>query len=229
MGKKNRDAGYLLLVEDEHAVQANNMKILKRRGYVIKQAYTLAEARSIIGQSPPRGIILDLQLPDGSGLDFLRELRMTSQIPVLVLTAMGERDDIIRGFQTGGDDYLTKPYDLSVFLMRVETLLRRSDSIPDTLEYGEITLLPISGRALLNGEDMLLSQKEYAILQLFIQNPDRILTAEFLYEKVWGHEMIEKDNSLKVAISKLRNKLTESYYTVTASRGEGYYIERIEF
>jgi len=228
MSSKNRDAGYLLLVEDEHAVQANNMKILKRRGYTIKQAYTIAEARGIIEKSPPRGIILDLQLPDGSGLDFLRELRLNSSIPVLILTAMGERDDIIRGFQTGSDDYLTKPYDLSVFLMRVETLLRRADAIPDTLEYGEITLMPIAGRALLNGEDMLLSQKEYAILQLFIQNPNKILSAEYLYEKVWGHEMIEKDNSLKVAISKLRNKLAGSHYTVTASRGEGYYIERIE-
>ena len=223
------DTGYLLLIEDEPAVQSNNMKILQRRGYTLKQAFTLAEAREIISKEPPRGIILDLQLPDGNGLDFLKELRKTSAIPVLILTAMGTTEDIVRGFETGSDDYLTKPYDLSVFLMRVETLLRRADAIPDTLEYGEITLLPIAGRALLKGEDMLLSQKEYAILQLFIQNPDKILSAEYLYEKVWGHEMIEKDNSLKVAISKLRNKLTNSHFTVTASRGEGYYIERIEY
>ena len=96
------------------------------------------------------------------------------------------------------------------------------------IEYGGIKLLPMAGRALLNGDDMLLSQKEYAILQLLIQHPERILSTEYLYEKVWGHEMSEKDNSLKVAISKLRNKLVDSNYTVTASRGEGYYIERKE-
>ena len=221
--------GYLLLVEDEPAVQSNNMKILQRRGYAIKQAYTLAEARTLIAQEAPRGIILDLQLPDGSGLDFLADLRKDSDIPVLILTAMGAKEDIVRGFETGSDDYLTKPYDLSVFLMRVQTLLRRASSIPDVLEYGGLQLYPAAGKALLNGEDMLLSQKEYSILQLFVQYPEKILSAEYLYEKVWGYEMIEKDNSLKVVISKLRTKLSDSAYTVTASRGEGYYLERIDF
>jgi len=219
------DKGYLLLIEDEPAVQSNNMKILQRRGYSLKQAFTLAEAREIIDKEPPRGIILDLQLPDGSGLDFLKELRKDSDTPVLILTAMGTTDDIIRGFETGSDDYLTKPYDLSVFLMRVETLLRRAANIPDTLDYGPITLYPVAGRASLEGDDMLLSQKEYALLQLLLQNMDRILSAEYLYEKVWGYELVEKDNSLKVAISKLRTKLADSVYTVTASRGEGYYLE----
>jgi len=227
MNSKKMDTGYLLLVEDEPAVQENNMKILKRRGYEIKQAYTLEEARNIIKASPPKGIILDLRLPDGSGLGFLQELRKESSIPVLILTAMGERDDILRGFQYGSDDYLTKPYDLSEFLMRVEALLRRADAIPEELEYGELKLYPISNSAVLNGVDMLLSQKEYAILQLFVQNPDKILSAEYLYERVWGQDMIEKENSLKVTISKLRNKLQDSKFTITASRGEGYYIENI--
>jgi len=224
----NTGNGYLLLVEDEPAVQSNNMKILQRRGYTLKQAYTLAEARALISEEPPRGIILDLQLPDGSGLDFLRELRQDSDIPVLILTALGAKDDIIRGFETGSDDYLTKPYDLSVFLMRVQTLLRRASSIPDVLEYGGLQLYPAAGKAVLNGEDMLLSQKEYSILQLFVQYPEKILSPDYLYEKVWGYEMVEKDNSLKVVISKLRTKLADSAYTVTASRGEGYYLERIE-
>jgi len=224
----SKDSGYLLLVEDEPAVQSNNMKILSRRGYVIKQAFSLAQARSIINADPPKGIILDLQLPDGNGLDFLRELRKDSIIPVLILTAMGTNEDIVRGFETGSDDYLTKPYDLSVFLMRVENLLRRASIIPDTLDYGQFKLYPAAGRALLDGEDMLLSQKEYSILQLFLQNPDKIMSAEYLYEKVWGHELIENDNSLKVAISKLRSKLAPAKFTVTASRGEGYYLEKTE-
>jgi len=221
----SKDKGYLLLVEDEPAVQSNNLKILQRRGYSLKQAFTLAEARAIVDKEAPRGIILDLQLPDGSGLDFLKELRRTSDIPVLILTAMGTTEDIVRGFELGSDDYLTKPYDLSVFLMRVETLLRRAANVPDSVDYGPIKLHPVAGRATLDGEDMILSQKEYAILQLLLQNMDRILSAEYLYEKVWGQELIENDNSLKVAISKLRTKLADSMYTVTASRGEGYYLE----
>ena len=124
------DEGYLLLIEDEPAVQKNNLKILQRRGYSIKQAFTLAEARVIISDDPPRGIILDIQLPDGNGLDFLKELRKNSDIPVLILTAMGATEDIVKGFEMGSDDYLTKPYDLSIFLLRVEALLKRTANVP---------------------------------------------------------------------------------------------------
>ena len=123
--------GYLLLVEDEPVVQANNTMILERRGYKLKQAYTLEEAREMIKEEPPRAIILDIQLPDGNGLDLLREVRSNSNIPVLVLTAMGTPKDIIKGLEAGGDDYLTKPHDLPTFLKRVETLLRRAALIAD--------------------------------------------------------------------------------------------------
>ena len=220
------ESGYLLLVEDEPMVQMNNKKILQRRGYVIRQAYSLKEAREIIAGEAPRAIVLDIMLPDGDGLEFLQELRKTSNVPVLMLTAMGTSHDIIRGLEAGGDDYLTKPYDLAVFLMRVEALLRRSSLVPDTLETGSLKLDPASGNAYINGEDMVLPQKEYSLLQQFVQHPEKILSAEYLYEKVWGQEKLDEDKSLKVAISKLRAKLSGSGYTITASRGEGYYIER---
>ena len=242
------ESGYLLLVEDEPLVQANNKMILGRRGYSLRQAYSLAEARSIIAQEPPRAIILDIQLPDGSGLDLLQELRggkvgrkntrdgsnsqyiilntQSSNVPVLMLTALGTPEDVIQGLMAGGDDYLPKPYDLSVFLMRVEALLRRASIIPDTLGIGPIKLEPAAGHALLNGEDMRLPQKEYSLLQEFTQHPGKILSAEYLYVKVWGQEFFDEDTALKVAISKLRAKLAGSGYTITASRGEGYYIEK---
>ena len=121
--------GYILLVEDEPVVQANNKMILERRGFKLRQAYTLEEARALIAEEPPRAIILDIQLPDGNGLDLLQEIRNTSSIPVLVLTAMGTPKDIIRGLEAGGDDYLTKPHDLPTFIKRVETLLRRAELI----------------------------------------------------------------------------------------------------
>jgi len=218
--------GYLLLVEDEPIVQVNNRKILSRRGYTLKQAYSLAEARAIVSAEQPRAIVLDIQLPDGNGLDMLKELRRTSNVPVLMLTAMSTSTDIIRGLEAGGDDYLTKPYDLSVFLMRVEALLRRASILPDALGIGSLRLEPASGKAYSGDEDMSLSQKEYSLLQQFIQHPEKILSAEYLHEKAWGKEMLGDDNSLKVAVSKLRKKLAGSGYTITASRGEGYYFER---
>jgi len=125
-GPRQADDGYLLLVDDEPVVQENNKMILERRGYSIKQAFTIAEAWSIVREEPPRAIILDIQLPDGSGLDFLNELRKTSDVPVMMLTAMGTPQDIIRGLEAGGNDYLTKPYGLTVFLKRAGALMDRA-------------------------------------------------------------------------------------------------------
>jgi len=226
MGERNFGSGYLLMVEDEPAVQANNKKILERRGYTVRQAYTLAQAREFIAEEMPRAIVLDIHLPDGLGLDFLKELRKTSNVPVLMLTAMGTPKDIIRGLELGGDDYLPKPYDLTVFLMRLTALLRRAAIIPEILGIGPIKVDVASSKAFFNDTDMGLSQKELSLLQQFMQQPEEMLSAEYLYEKVWGQKMLEKDNSLKVAISKLRSKLQGSGYTIVASRGEGYCFER---
>jgi len=220
------ESGYLLIVEDEPTVQTYNTSILRRHGYTVKQAFTLKEAREAVALSPPRAIILDLLLPDGHGLDFLREIRQTSNAPVLILTAMGTPQDVIRGLQAGGDDYLAKPYDISVFLMRVEALIRRSAILPDTLEIGNLRLEPASAKAYLNGADMLLSQKEYALLQLFVQYPDKTMSVEYLYEKVWGLVSIGEDSSLKNTVYRLRKKLQGSGYNISAERGEGYIFER---
>ena len=128
---KHNKRGYLLLVEDEPVVQANNKMILERRGYQLRQAYTLEDARVMIAEEPPRAIILDIQMPDGNGLDLLQEVRSKLNTPVLVLTAMGTPKDIVNGLEAGGDDYLTKPYDLPTFLKRVEILLRRAELIAE--------------------------------------------------------------------------------------------------
>ena len=221
-----RESGYLLLVEDEPNVQDSNKKILERRGYTIRLAYTLAEARAIIAKEMPRAIVLDIQLPDGNGLDFLREVRKISSVPVLMLTALGTPQHIIQGLEAGGDDYLPKPYDLSVFLMRLTALLRRASLIPETVGVGPIKVDLASNKAYLNGEDMGLSQKEASLLQQFVQYPEQILSTEYLYQKVWGQRMLGQEVSLKVAISKLRTKLMGSGYVIVALRGEGYCFER---
>jgi DNA-binding response OmpR family regulator len=135
MFKKKKPKGYLLLVEDEPDIQIMNRQILMRRGYEMRQAYTVAEAKALVAEQAPRAVVLDIMLPDGSGLDFLKELRegklrpdepSMKDIPVLMLTALGTRDDIIRGLQEGGDDYLPKPYELAVFLARIEKLMEKA-------------------------------------------------------------------------------------------------------
>jgi len=217
---------YLLLVEDDKDVQASNKRMLERRGYKVRQAYTLAQAKAIIGEEAPGAIILDVMLPDGNGLDFLRQFRKTSNIPVLVLTAMDTNDDVISGISAGGDNYLTKPYDLDVFFAQVAALLRRSQLIPETLSAGLLKLDTASGMAFLNGEDMLLSKKEYSLLQLFVQHPDKTISTEYLFEKVWGFGMPIDNSVLRNMVYKLRKKLEGSGYTVASERSEGYIFEQ---
>ena len=226
----NMPGGFLLLVEDEQILQKNIQRMLERENYAVKTASTLAEARSIIKDTPPRGIILDIQLPDGSGLDFLVELRRKSDIPVLILTALGAREDINRGLKSGSDEYLTKPFDREELFLRLDNILRRAESVPESIDYGDFKLNPTSGKAYLNGEEMLLSPKEYAVLQLLVQNPEEKKSAEYLYEKAWGYEACEKDKSIKrnirKTVSTLREKMTGSEYTVALSDRNGYSLER---
>ena len=221
------NSGYLLTIEDEPIIQANNKKLLERRGFRVRQAYTLKEANEIIEEEIPTCITLDLQMPDGDGLDFLNELRKKSNVPVLILTSRGTHQDIIKGLESGGDDYLPKPYDLQVYLARLTTLMRRAALVPDTIAVGPITLDIVGSRAFLNDVDLRLQQKEFALLKIFAQRPGQIVSPDYLYKKVWGWHNHDSGNSLKVTISKLRSHLVSTGYTITASKGEGYYLEKL--
>ncbi|MCL2225612.1 MAG: response regulator transcription factor [Defluviitaleaceae bacterium] len=219
----------ILLVEDEIDIQRANKIILERRGgYTVRLAMNLAEARQSISESMPNLIVLDIMLPDGTGLDFLAELRndMGINIPVLLLTALSETSDELKGIQAGGDDYITKPYDNRVLLAKIERALHRASIIPDTITLGKIKIDTASNRAFVNGNDIDLTPKEISLLGQFIQNPEKIMSSEYMYKKVWGQEMGKDDTAFRKAVSGLRTKLTEheAGYTITASKGEGYYF-----
>jgi DNA-binding response OmpR family regulator len=214
------------LIEDNPAVQRNNRAILARRGYRVREASDLAQARASVATEAPDAIILDIMLPDGSGLDFLTELRRDSRIPALVLTALGTPEDIARGLRAGGDDYLPKPYDLDVFLARVEALLRRSRQVPEAVVVGSLLLDITAGQAFCNGADLLLTQKEFALLLLLAQNENKTLDAEYLYERIWKRSAVGDTQAVKTVVSRLRTKLARSGYTIVAARGEGYLFEK---
>ena len=220
------DKGYLLLIDDDEMIQAQNKRLLERRKYPLQQAYTLKEANAIMAaKGAPRAIILDVVLPDGNGMEFLRLLRKTSNVPVLMLTSQDETKDILEGLKAGGDNYLTKPYNSEIFVSHVEALLRRSSLVPEIISLGPINLELASGKAFLGKEDLMLSQKEFALLQQFVQKLNQILFAKELYEKVWGQTYLQDDTSLRSAVYRLRKKLSGSGYTITAEYGEGYMLE----
>ncbi|MDR0875358.1 MAG: response regulator transcription factor [Clostridiales Family XIII bacterium] len=216
----------ILCVEDERSVLENNRKAFADAGYGVLTAETLAQARQRLSEQTPDGIVLDIMLPDGLGLELLTELReQGSKIPVILLTAWDKPYDVARGLRAGANDYLSKPFDYEVLLARVEAMFRNVEQMPDVIEKGNLTLQMTSMIALQDGVDMLLTQKEFALLLLFARNEGKTLSTEYIYEQVWGHSMNEDPNAVKLQVSRLRTKTEGSGYAILAVRGTGYRFE----
>lgn len=216
----------ILLVEDNEQIMQGNERMLSRRGYEVVSALTLADARKAVEAQMPDLFVLDIMLPDGSGLDFMAELRQYSKVPVLLLTGLTTPEDIVRGLTAGGDDYLPKPYDFGVLLARVEALLRRAQQVPERIQKGRLCLDVTADVATLDGADLLLTQKEFALLLIFTQNAGRFISAEYLYEKVWKQPMASDSQAFRKALQRLREKIKDSGWQIEMSRGEGYSFER---
>ena len=143
----------VLLVEDNKEILQGNRRLFELEGYDTACAPTLRDARASISERRPDAIVLDIMLPDGNGLDFMRELRggENAGIPVLLLTGLTAKEDILHGLKSGGDDYLTKPYDFDELLARTEALLRRSARVPEIIIKGSLSLDPVAAQAFING------------------------------------------------------------------------------
>ena len=218
----------ILLVEDDKDIQLINSNMLKRQGrYNVYLADNLAAAREIAASTHLDIIVLDIMLPDGCGLDYLRELKQELNIPVLLLTALSEAGDEIKGLKAGGDDYLAKPYDVDVLMLRIELMLRKYGDMPDVIKRGALTLRVNSNQAFVNGADILLTKDiEFSLLSVFVKNENKPLSAQYLYEQVWGRPMAGSDGAVKTAVSKLRKKLEGSGFTITPERNKGYFFEK---
>lgn len=218
----------ILLVEDNEKILRGNHRLLTWEGYRVDTATTLSQARECIDNLRPDLIVLDIMLPDGSGLDFMEDLRKSSYaaIPVLLFTGLTTQEDILRGLRSGGDDYLTKPYDFEILLARIEALLRRSERVPEKISMDGFTLDLASGVGTLESRDLLLTQKEFALLLIFVQNPERNLDSDYLCEKIWNQPQVGNANALKSTIKRLRSKIEGSGWCLVWSRGEGYSFEK---
>lgn len=216
----------LLLIEDNPRIQLANKDMLELLGYEVSLAMNLSEAKACLLAQTPDMVVLDIMLPDGSGLDFLRELHQNSNIPMLLLTALGTAEDTVRGLSLGADDYLAKPYAYPVLAARVEALLRRAEQIPEKLTRDRLSLDVAASVATLDGTDLLLTQKEFALLLILTQHKERFISAEYLYEKAWKQPMVGDSQALKKTVFNLRKKIENSGWRIDWSRGEGYCFER---
>ncbi|MDB5288359.1 MAG: DNA-binding response regulator [Mucilaginibacter sp.] len=205
----------ICLVEDEDKVSSFIKKGLSEHNYEVDIADSGEAALDMILQKNYNLVILDVMLPGMSGIEFCRQLRKHQpQLPVLMLSALGTIDDKVNGLHSGSDDYLVKPFHFNELLARIEALLRRkklADGDSHILSFGGLKLNTWDKTAEREGKQILLTAKEYSLLELFIKNPAKLLSREFIMERVWGINFDTGTNMVDVYVNYLRNKIQKGF------------------
>ena len=210
-GRNGKKVDNLLIVEDDIIICGGVKAFLESRGYAADCAYTLGEARKML-QKPYRLVILDSNLPDGSGLELCREIRRSGNIPVIFLTAKDTDQDMIEGFLAGCDDYIAKPFSVEVLNQRIMAVLRRSGQREDRdfFQYKELSVDFPKMQVCVGKRQVKLSATEYKLLELLIRNKGQVLTRETILERIWDcDENYVDENTLNVHIRRLRQKIEE--------------------
>lgn len=218
----------ILVVEDEEKVAAFIRKGLEQSGYAVDVAPTGGEALAKVAETDYATVLMDLMLPDMSGLQVVREIRREKRdVPVLALTARGDLDDRIAGLEAGCDDYLAKPFAFQELIARIRALQRRATTVRvPTLSYKDLTLDPTSRIATRGARKIELTNKEYALLEYLMRFPEQTLARAALLEHVWGYDFETPSNVLEVYMNFLRKKVdtkTDSKLLHTI-RGVGYVL-----
>jgi two-component system catabolic regulation response regulator CreB len=212
----------ILLLEDDPAIAQTVQYALQREGLVVQHHSWLREARAAWAQQAPLAAVLDIGLPDGSGLDWLRELRQAGvRTPVLMLSARGEELDRVLGLELGADDYLCKPFGVRELVARVRALLRRAPAVATGLSVDEL-------EARLDGQRLPLTRRELALLQALQRAQGRTLSREQLLDAAWGSGSESTDRTVDTHIKTLRAKLREAGLSddcIRTHRGLGYSLE----
>lgn len=218
----------ILIVEDQRRLGQFLKKSLTERAYTVTLVPTCKEARDALCETSYDVIVLDLSLPDGDGLELLREWRKGGfNEPVLILSARDAVQDRIKGLDHGADDYLSKPFSLEELQARIRSLLRRQVSVKETvLEHRGIRMDLLGRMVTQGGQPVELTSREFALLEIFMHNPGRILTRTLICEKIWESHYDVDTNLLDVYMSKLRAKLepTPDKPLFKTVRGVGYHF-----
>lgn len=206
----------ILVIDDDAAIAELVSINLEMAGYEVTQAYDGLKGQALAVQIQPDLVVLDLMLPKVDGFTVcqrLRRDRRTADIPVLMLTALGQTQDKVEGFNAGADDYLTKPFEVEEMLARVRALLRRTDRIPqaakhnEILSYGPLTLLPERFEALWFSETVKLTHLEFELLHCLLQRHGQTVSPSEILKEVWGYDPNDDIETIRVHIRHLRTKL----------------------
>ncbi|PKM64964.1 MAG: DNA-binding response regulator [Firmicutes bacterium HGW-Firmicutes-20] len=218
----------ILIIEDEEKIARFVELELTHEGYQVDKAMDGRDGLEKIKTRPFDLILLDVMLPGINGVEVLRRIRQTSEVPVILLTARDSVVDKVTGLDAGADDYVTKPFAIEELLARVRMTLRKTKGVRNTmLTAGQCQLDIILRTCSVNGVDIELTKKEFDLLQALMENKNRILSREVLLEKIWGYEFDGTTNAIDVYIRHLRQKIEEPFNLrlITAIRGIGYVIK----
>ena len=219
----------ILVVDDDPAVTALLARGLKYEGYTVDVASAGEEGIRLADTCHPDLVILDIMMPGLDGFQVCQKLRAAdSHLPILMLTAKDAPADQVEGLDTGADDYVIKPFVFEVLVARVRALLRRREGQagPEVLRYGDLVLDTSARRARRGERAIELTTTEYELLQLFLRNPERVLTRDIIMERVWGYDFEGNFNVLEVYVRYLRTKLEAAGESrlIQTVRGAGYVL-----
>lgn len=217
----------ILIVEDEPELRELMQKTLKENSFVVETASTYAEAEEKSGLYEYDCVLLDLMLPDGNGMELLQLLMQQGNPPQVIITsAKASLEDRVNGLDSGADDYLPKPFELSELVARVKSQLRRRSGGKKSIHVGNVQIWPDERRATVDGQPLELLHKEYHILQYFLTRPGRVVNKESLAEAVWGDHADQSDNYnyvyQQVANLKKKMKQAGAQIVIQSVYGFGY-------
>lgn len=221
----------LLVIEDDPKIATFVVKGLKQAGHAVDHAADGRDGLALARQGHYTAAVVDLMLPGLDGLSLITALRAEKNtLPVIILSAKATVDDRIRGLQAGGDDYLTKPFAFSELLARVESLARRASATPETateLSVGDLTLNLLTREVGRGGDRIELQAREFALLELLLRQPGRVLTKTFLLERLWDYSFDPQTNVVDVLVCRLRAKVDRDHATklIHTVRGAGYVLK----
>ncbi|MDA9867406.1 response regulator transcription factor [bacterium] len=223
----------ILIIEDEPDIRKTLEYNISREGYKVVSASSLSEGKEQINSSDFSLILLDLMLPDGSGLDLCREIKSDkdkSSTPIIILTAKDDEVDKVVGFELGADDYVTKPFSVRELILRIKAILKRGESKNETVEvqrqFGELTMDIDSHEVFVNSEQIILTALEFRLLRQLVDRRGRVQSREQLLSDVWGYSAEVTTRTVDTHIKRLREKLGTMGKYVQTIRGVGYKFSR---
>jgi two-component system, OmpR family, response regulator RegX3 len=225
------DGTRILVVEDEESLADSVRYNLEREGYAVSVASDGRRALERFRTDPPSLVILDLMLPEVSGLDVCRTIRSDSDVPIIMVTAKDSEADKVAGLELGADDYVTKPFSMRELVSRVRANLRRTrphavpSPVEEVLEGGPVRMDVARHEVVVQEDGVSLPPKEFELLEAFLRRKGRLLTRDFLIEEVWGPDYFGDTRTLDVHVKRLRRKLEKDPHQpdhLLTVRGLGY-------